>query len=97
MFYDRFTESVRRFPDLIAVELQREASAVAAGATPLESYTFTQLRQMAESVGNWLLQCNLAHGSKCALLAANHPLWMAAYLGVVASGNTAVPLDTAFH
>ncbi|HVO78802.1 MAG TPA: AMP-binding protein [Candidatus Bathyarchaeia archaeon] len=97
MFYDRFTESVHRFPDLIAVELQRESSAVAAGAPPVESYTFTQLRDMAESVGNWLLQSNITKGSKCAFLAANHPCWVAAYLGVLASGNTAVPLDTAFH
>jgi long-chain acyl-CoA synthetase len=97
MFYDRFAESVQRYPGLIAVELQRESSAVAAGAPPVESYTFTQLRDMAASVGNWLLQSNITHGSKCAFLAANHPLWMAAYLGVVASGNTAVPLDTAFH
>src|SRR3974377_122597 len=89
MFYDRFTESVSRFPDLIAVELQRESS--------LESYTFTQLRTMAESVGNWLLKSGFSRGSKCAFLAANHPWWVAAYLGVVASGNTAVPLDTAFH
>src|SRR5271167_4993587 len=97
MFYDRFTESVRQFPDLIAVELQRECSAVAAGAAPVESYTFTQLRDMAASVGNWLLQSHITMGSKCAFLAANHPLWMATYLGVLASGNTAVPLDTAFH
>jgi long-chain acyl-CoA synthetase len=97
MFYDRFTESVRQWPDLIAVELQRESSAVAAGAAPVESYTFTQLRDMAESVGNWLLQSGVTKGSKCAFLAANHPWWMAAYLGVLASGNTAVPLDTAFH
>ena len=97
MFYDRFTESVRQFPDLIAVELQRESSAVAAGAPPLESYTFTQLRDMAASVGRWLVASNITSGSKCAFLAANHPLWMAAYLGVLASGNTAVPLDTAYH
>ncbi len=97
MFYDRFLESVRQFPDLIAVELQRESSAVAAGAPSVESYTFTQLCNMAESVGHWLLQSNITKGSKCALLAANHPLWMAAYLGVLASGNTAVPLDTAYH
>src|SRR5271165_5386570 len=97
MFYDRFTESVRQFPDLIAVELQRESSAVATGVPPVESYTFTQLRDMAAAVGNWLLTSNLTKGSKCAFLAANHPLWMAAYLGVLASGNTAVPLDTAFH
>jgi long-chain acyl-CoA synthetase len=91
MIYDRFTESVRRYPDLIAVELQRES------ASAVESYTFSQLRRMAESVGNWLLRSNITKGSKCAFLAANHPWWMAAYLGVVASGNTAVPLDTAFH
>src|SRR5271166_803763 len=97
MFYDRFTETVRRFPDLNAVELQHESSAVTAGAPPVESYTFSQLRTMAESVGRWLLQSGIERGSKCAFLAANHPLWMATYLGVLASGNTAVPLDTAFH
>ena len=98
MFYDRFTESVRQWPDLIAVELQRDSATVAAGASPVESYTFTQLRSMAESVGNWLLaQNNIERGCKCALFAANHPLWVAAYLGVLASGNTAVPLDTAYH
>ena len=97
MFYDRFTETARRFPDLIAVELQRESSAVAAGAAPVETYTFTQLRNMAESVGRWLLAQGFPRGSKCAFFAANHPRWTASYLGVLSSGNTAVPLDTAFH
>jgi long-chain acyl-CoA synthetase len=97
MFYDRFAESAQRYPDLVAVELQHESSAIAAGAPPVESYTFAQLRNMAESVGRWLLQSGIRRGSKCAFLAANHPRWVAAYLGVIASGNTAVPLDTAFH
>ena len=97
MFYDRFTETASRFPDLIAVELQRESSAAVAGAAPVESYTFTQLRNLAESVGRWLLAQGFPRGSKCAFFAANHPRWTAAYLGVLSSGNTAVPLDTAFH
>src|SRR5271169_3402259 len=97
MFYDRFAESVQRYPDLIAVELQRESSAAAGSGPALESYTFAQLRTMAESVGRWLLQSGIERGSKCAFLAANHPWWVAGYLGVLASGNTAVPLDTAFH
>ena len=97
MFYDRFTESVQRYPDFIAVELQHESSAVAGGAPDVESYTFAELRTMSESVGRWLLQSGIEHGSKCAFLAANHPWWVAAYLGVIASSNTAVPLDTAFH
>jgi len=97
MFYDRFAESVQRYPNLIAVELQHESSAVDAGALAVESYTFAQLRSMAESVGRWLLHSGIERGSKCAFLAANHPWWVAVYLGVLASGNTAVPLDTAFH
>jgi len=47
MFYDRFTETVRRYPDLNAVELQHESSAVSAGAPPVESYTFSHLRAIA--------------------------------------------------
>jgi len=97
MFYDRFAETASRFPDLIAVELQRESSAGAAGAAPVESYTFNQLRSMSESVGCWLLAQGFPRGSKCAFFAANHPRWTAAYLGVLSSGNTAVPLDTALH
>ena len=98
MFYDRFTETVRRFPDLIAVELQHDSSAVAAGAPPVESYTFTPTPQHGR-IRRRLASRSRAFtsGSKCAFLAANHPLWVAAYLGVLASGNTAVPLDTAFH
>src|SRR6516165_11379538 len=95
MIYDRFTECVRRYPDLIAVELQHESTA--SGAPLVESYSFSQLRAMAESAGRWLLQSGIERGCKCAFLAANHPWWVAAYLGVLASGNTAVPLDTAFH
>jgi long-chain acyl-CoA synthetase len=97
MIYDRFTESVQRYPDLIAVELQHESAAVANGARGVESYSFSQLRTMAESVGCWLLQSGVESGARCAFLAANHPWWVAAYLGVIASGNTAVPLDTAFQ
>ena len=36
-------------------------------------------------------------GLRCAILAANSPAWVAAYLGIIASGNIAVPLDTAFN
>ena len=38
-----------------------------------------------------------AHGSRLAILADNHPRWVAIYLGIIASGCTVVPLDTALH
>jgi long-chain acyl-CoA synthetase len=39
----------------------------------------------------------MPQGTRCAVLAANSPRWLAVYLGIIGCGNTAVPLDTAFH
>src|SRR5882757_8451367 len=90
-FYGRFLESATRYPDHVAVELQHTAG-------PLESYTYAELRRQAESVGRWLNEAEAkARDARCAILAANSPLWVSAYLGVMASGAISVPLDTAFN
>ncbi|ABF41859.1 AMP-dependent synthetase and ligase [Candidatus Koribacter versatilis Ellin345] len=95
MFYARFIETVESWPDAIALEMQRAPTA--ADPTPaVESYTYTQLRAIAESVGAWIASRGISGGARCAFLAANSPLWTATYIGVVSSGNTAVPLDTAY-
>ena len=88
-FYDRFVECAERWPQNIALEIQR--------GPELERYSYAELRRMAESVGRWLKEQGLEPGSRCAILADNHPRWVAAYLGIIAAGHTAVPLDTAFH
>ena len=88
-FYDRFVECAQHWPQQVAVEIQRGGE--------LESYSYAELRRMAESVGKWLEIRQLEPGSRCAILADNHPRWVAAYLGIIAAGHTAVPLDTAFH
>ena len=88
-FYTRFLESVERWPGNIAVEMQRRDG--------LERHTYAELRRMAESVARWLADKGMPPGSRCAILAANSPRWVAAYLGVIAAGGTAVPLDTAFR
>src|SRR3954471_1387226 len=101
MFYSRFVEAAERWPDLIAVEIQRQGLVPGGAESPtgsyVESYTYGQLREMAESVGAWLLRNGTTGGKRAAILASNSPRWVAAYLGIVASGNTAVPLDTAFR
>jgi long-chain acyl-CoA synthetase len=51
---------------------------------------------MSESVAHWL-STRVPRDARVAILAANHPRWVAAYLGIIAAGRTAVPLDTAFH
>ena len=52
---------------------------------------------MAESVGRLAHRKEFPRGSRVAILADNHPRWVAAYLGIIAAGRAAVPLDTAFH
>ena len=88
-FYDRFVECAERWPDNIALELQRHDH--------VESCTYAELRRMAESVGRWITEQGFPRGSRLAILADNHPRWVAAYLGTIASGCAAVPLDTALH
>ncbi len=88
-FYDRFVECSERWPQNVAVEIQRPEG--------VESHTYSELRRMAESFGGWLVARGIEPGARIAILADNHPRWVAAYLGIIASGGTAVPLDTAYH
>src|SRR3984957_4583068 len=88
-FYDRFVECEERWPNNVALELQRPDK--------IESYTYAELRRMAEAVGLWVNQGGCQPGSRLAILADNHPRWVAVYLGVIAGGCTVVPLDTALH
>jgi len=88
-FYDRFLECEERWPNNVALELQRNDQ--------IESCTYADLRRMAESVGRWIGENQFARGSRLAIAADNHPRWVATYLGIIASGCTVVPLDTALH
>src|SRR5215472_4826756 len=87
-FYEQFQESARRYPDNVALEIQRQDR--------VERVTFAELTRMSESVGAWI-SARVAKDARVAILAANHPRWVAAYLGIIASGCVAVPLDTALH
>ena len=88
-FYDRFVECVEHWPKNVALEIQRRDR--------VESCTYAELRHMAESIGSWLAGNGFQSGARVVILADNHPRWVAVFLGVVASGCTAVPLDTALH
>jgi len=86
-FYDLFRQSAERWPQNVALEIQL--------ADRVESYTYAELAEMAESIGNWLEAQNFPPGARIAILADNHPRWVAVYLGIVAAGHATVPLDTA--
>lgn len=97
MFYSRFLETVEAHPNAVAVEMQHSSASSSEYPDGVERYTYSELRRMADSIGNWLTETRVPSGSRCAILAANSPRWLASHLGIVASGNTVVPLDTAFH
>ena len=88
-FYDRFLACEERWPNNVALELQRHDQ--------VESCTYAELRRMAESVGRWIEENGFVPGSRLAIVADNHPRWVATYLGIIASGCAVVPLDTALH
>jgi long-chain acyl-CoA synthetase len=88
-FYDRFVECAERWPQNVAVEVQKTDG--------VESHTYAELRGLAESIGSWLVRNDMPPGERVAILADNHPRWVAAYLGIIAAGGAAVPLDTAYH
>lgn len=88
-FYDRFVECAERWPTNVALEFQRRDHN--------ESCTYAELRRMAESVGRWIGEKKIAARSRLAILADNHPRWVATYLGTIAAGCVVVPFDTALH
>lgn len=88
-FYDLFVQNAERYPSNIALEIQR--------GDRVESYTYSEARKMAESLGRWLVEQKFPLGTRAAIVADNHPRWVTSYLGIAAAGCTVVPLDTAFH
>jgi long-chain acyl-CoA synthetase len=88
-FYQLFRECAERWPENVALEIQRRDR--------VESFTYAETRRMAESIGRWLTENGFRPRARIAILADNHPRWITTYLGIIAAGCAAVPLDTAFH
>jgi long-chain acyl-CoA synthetase len=86
-YYNRLSDSARRWPSAVALELRRASG-------EQESHTYSDVVGMSASVARWVAQ-NVARGSRCAILAGNSPQWVATYMGIVGAGAVAVPFDTA--
>ncbi len=103
-FYHRFLQSVNRWPDTVAFEVQHQTpshvqpstgtSRASGPPAPRDNYTFAQVRRISDGVAHWLT-ANQPGRHHCAILAANGPRWVATFLGILAAGNVVVPLDTA--
>ena len=68
-FYDHFRECAERWPGNVALEIQRRDR--------VESYTYAEVRRMAESLGRWLADNGLRAGR-----ARRHPRRQPSALGM---------------
>ena len=88
-FYQKFAVTSARFPDRVAIEVQRRAS--------VQSVSYRKLQARAEAVSALLASRGVASSTRCAILADNDIAWCAVYLGILRIGAVAVPLDTHYN
>lgn len=81
----QFFEAAARFQDGVAFQIKRNGQ--------YARWTHADVEDQARRLATFLLQLEIAHGDRVALLSENRPEWCVAYLGIVVAGATAVPLD----
>jgi len=81
-----FEETVSRFGDRVAVEVQRKDT--------LDRLTYRDLDALRRDRLRQLQACGIRPGDRCAILAHNDAHWCAAYLAVLSAGAAVVPFDT---
>src|SRR3972149_6908157 len=85
-YWEWFAAAAERYATHTAVEVQ--------GRERLDSFTYADLRRMAEVVAGGLQARGIVGGDRCVILADNDAHWSAAYLGILRLGAVGVPLDT---
>lgn len=88
-FWAQFASAAGRFPDRIAIEVQRREG--------LERVTYRELDARTARIAAELSADGVSAGDRCCIFAENDAAWCAAYLAVLRLGAIAVPLDTAYR
>ena len=81
----QFFEAAARFQNRVAFQIKRDGRYV--------QLSYGEVADQAHRLAAFLVQLQVAPGDRIALLSENRPEWCVAYLGIVAAGATAVPLD----
>ncbi len=74
--------------DRVAMQIRRGAD--------WERVSYAALAERVRALGRALIARGVAPGDRVAILSENRPEWGIAYLGALAAGATAVPMDTHF-
>lgn len=59
-----------------------------------ESYTFKEVEEMSNKVANYLLNCGIKSGDRCAILLRNSIGYIISYYGALKTGAITVPINT---
>ncbi len=81
----QFFEAAARFQDSVAFQIKRDGRYV--------RWSYGEVADQAHRLATFLRRIEVSPGDRIALLSGNRPEWCVAYLGIVAAGATAVPLD----
>ncbi|MGH7351394.1 MAG: AMP-dependent synthetase/ligase, partial [Candidatus Methylomirabilales bacterium] len=81
----QFFDAAARFQDSVAFQIKRDGRYL--------PWSYGEVADQAHRLATFLRQIQISPGDRVALLAENRPEWCVAYLGIVAAGATAVPLD----
>jgi long-chain acyl-CoA synthetase len=74
-----------QIPERVAMQIKQEPAS--------RQCTYKQLIHQVGGIAAGLICHGICRGDRVAIVAENRPEWMIAYLGIVAAGGTAVPLD----
>ncbi|MFQ5846122.1 MAG: AMP-binding protein [Candidatus Methylomirabilales bacterium] len=81
----QFFETAVHCHDRVALQTKREGGYV--------RWLYGEIADQVHRLATFLRRLEIAPGDRVALFAENRPEWCVAYLGIVAAGATAVPLD----
>ncbi|MFQ5883128.1 MAG: AMP-binding protein [Candidatus Methylomirabilales bacterium] len=82
----QFFEAAARFQDRVAFQIKREERYV--------RWSYGEVADQVHRLATFLSRLQVAQRDRVVLFSESRPEWCVAYLGIVASGATAVPLDT---
>jgi long-chain acyl-CoA synthetase len=80
-----FRESVRKYPDLIAMRYYQDET--------WEHITYSELKNAVNITAAGLMDMGIGKESKVAIMSENRPEWVVCYLAIISSGAIAVPID----
>jgi len=82
---DSFRESVRKYPDCIALRYYQDER--------WERITYSELSDAVDVTAAGLMELGVGKNSKVAIMSENRPEWIVCYLATVSAGAVAVPID----